>query len=104
MGRPITVSVPHKLGKSEARRRIEEGFSSIQRNQSAGLGGLLSVHERWEGDRLYFDAGGLGQKVSGRLDVLTDSVELQIEVPEMLALIADRILATLRTGTQKLLE
>ena len=103
MGRPISVSIPHQLGTNEARRRIQEGFSSIQGNKRS-LGGLFSVQERWEGDRLNFDAGGLGQKLCGRLHVLPDSVQIEIDVPKMLAAIAERILATLKTGTKKLLE
>ena len=104
MGRPISVSIPHTLGQDEARRRIIEGFSSIQRNKTPGLASLISIRERWEGDRMHFDAGGLGQRVSGRLDILPDSVQIQLDVPDVLAMLADRILAALEAGTQKLLE
>ena len=104
MGRPISVTIPHRLGKDEARRRIQEGFSSIQHNMTAGWGAMISVEERWEDDRLHFGAGGLGQKVSGQLDVLAASVQIEIEVPDLLTAVANRILATLKTGTQKLLD
>jgi hypothetical protein len=104
MGRPISVVIPHKLGKNEARRRIQEGFILIQRNMTAGWGAMISVDERWEGDRLHFGAGGLGQKINGRLDVLAESVQIEIEVPELLVAIANRILATVKAGTQKLLD
>jgi hypothetical protein len=104
MGRPISVVIPHKLGKTEARRRIQIGFNSIQRNMTAGWGAMISVDERWEGDRLHFGAGGLGQKISGQLDVLEESVQIEIEAPELLAAIANRILATVKAGTRKLLD
>jgi hypothetical protein len=104
MAKLIQVSIPHTLGQSEARRRIAEGFGSIQGNKTAGLGSLLSIQDRWEADRLHFDIGGLGQTVRGRLDVLPKSVEIEIEVPALLGMLADRICAVLRTGTQKLLE
>jgi hypothetical protein len=104
MGKPITVSIPHALGMIEARRRIAQGFSGIQTNSSLVLGSFLSMEQRWEGDSLHFDAVGLGQKLSGRLDIRPNSVELLIDLPEIIALLADRFVAALKTGTQKLLE
>lgn len=104
MARPVTVNIPHSLGKDEARRRIEEGFGRLQSQIAGGLVGMLSFNNRWEGDRLHFEGGGLGQKISGRLDVRADSVEIQLDLPEMLAAIADRISAALTKEGQKLLE
>ena len=104
MGRPITVSVPHNLGKIEARRRLVEGFTAIQSNMRLGVGSILAIQERWEGDTLHVEASGLGQKVSGQLEVLADSVQIHIEAPDVLAVIANRVLAALKAGTQKLLE
>lgn len=75
------------------------------RNQmTGGLGMMLSMQERWEGDRLHFEGGGLGQKLSGRLDVLADSVRVELDLPEFLAAIADKIAGRLRIEGQKLLE
>jgi len=104
MGKPIVVTIPHVLTQIEARRRIAEGFENIRRNKTGSLGMLLSVQDRWDGDRLHFDVGGLGQQVSGQLDVLPNSVEIEVEVPGMLGVIADRLLTALRTQTQKFLE
>jgi hypothetical protein len=69
-----------------------------------GVGSLLAMEERWEGDRLNIEARGLGQKVSGHLHVLADSVQIRIEAPDFLAMLANRVLAALKAGTQKLLE
>jgi hypothetical protein len=104
MEKPVSVSIPHALGKEEARRRIAEGFASMQRRLPDGLIGGLSFRERWEGDRLHFEGGALGQKICGRLDVLADSVQIQVDLPEMLAAIADRIVARLKQETRKFLE
>jgi len=104
MARPITVNIPHSLGKDEARRRIEQGFGRLQQQMSGGFAGMIKFTERWEGDRLVFEGGGLGQKVTGRLDVLADSVRVEVDLPEMLAAIADRIVGALQKEGQKLLE
>jgi hypothetical protein len=104
MARPVSVSIPHALGKDEARRRIEQGFGRMRQQMAGGMGAMLSFQERWEGDRLHFEGGGLGQKMTGRLDVKPDSVDIELDLPEILAAIADRIAGKLRSEGQKLLE
>ena len=107
MARPVSVSIPHSLGKDEARRRIEEGFGKMRQQMASGLGpmgSMLSFQDRWEGDRLTFEGGAMGQKITGRLDVRADSVEIQLDLPDMLAAIADKIMGTLKSEGQKLLE
>jgi hypothetical protein len=103
MGKTVTVNIPHALGKEEARRRIADGFASMQRRMPYGLIGAFSFRERWEGDRLHFEGGALGQNICGRLDFLADSVQIQVDLPVILAAIANRIVAKLKQETQKLL-
>jgi hypothetical protein len=104
MARPMTASIPHKLGKEEAHRRIASGFADLQRQLTGGMLGMFSVQERWEGDRLHFEGGGLGQKITGRLDVLADSVQVEVDLPEILAAIADRVMGKFKQEAHKLLE
>jgi putative polyhydroxyalkanoic acid system protein len=103
MPAPITVNLPHQLGKEEARRRIAEGLGKLRSQMTGGLLGLVSFQERWESDRLHFEGGGLGQKITGRIDVLPDSVQIQLDLPPLLATIADRITGKLQNEGQKLL-
>jgi putative polyhydroxyalkanoate system protein len=103
MPRPISINIPHSLGKDEAKRRIDESFGNLQAQMSGGLG-LMSFNRQWEGDRLSFSGGGLGQKITGRLDILPDAVQVQVDLPELLAAIADRITGRLQQETKKLLE
>jgi hypothetical protein len=121
MSRPVTVNIPHNLGKEEAKRRIAQGFGDFQQNHVAGLsgaekggrsGGLLgaalrstmSFSQSWNGDRLEFAGGGLGQKVTGRIDCLENSVVMQLDLPEMLAALADRFTGQLQHEGAKMLE
>ena len=41
MSKAITVSIPHALGRAEARRRIDEGFGDFSRHLGGGAGALL---------------------------------------------------------------
>jgi putative polyhydroxyalkanoate system protein len=104
MARPVSVNIPHSLGKDEARRRIEEGFGRMRQQMTGGMGAMLAMQERWEGDRLHFEGGALGQKVSGRLDVLPDAVRIELDLPEILAALADKIAGRVKSEGQKLLE
>ena len=71
---------------------------------TSGIGAMMSFQERWEGDRLHFEGGGLGQKMTGRLDIRDDAVDIQLDLPEILAAIAEKIASRLKTEGQKLLE
>jgi putative polyhydroxyalkanoate system protein len=104
MSRPVAVNIPHSLGKDEARRRIEDGFGRMRQQMVGGMGAMLAFQERWEGDRLHFEASGLGQKMTGRLDVMADSVQVQLDLPEILAALAEKISGRLKQEGQKLLE
>lgn len=104
MGRPIRVTLPHSLGQAEARRRIEQRFASIQGQLAGGLPPGLKLEQSWSGDLLQLEGGALGQTFRGRIDVLPDAVAIEVDLPEFLAMIGERVLGTLKRETQKLLE
>lgn len=100
MSTPITVRIPHELGRAEARRRIESGFGNLVR-QMPGAGGTCS--QSWDGDRLSFRVAAVGQSISGVVDVLDAAVELQIELPGVLGMIANRVKGRLANTARLLL-
>jgi hypothetical protein len=85
MATPITISIPHQLGRAEARRRIESGFAKLLQ-QLPGSGANSS--ERWDGDRLTFGAAVMGQRIGGVIDVLDTAVTVEIELPGVLGMLA----------------
>jgi hypothetical protein len=100
MATPITVSIPHQLGRAEARRRIDGGFSNIV--QLLPVRGAVSS-QRWEDDRLTFAVPVLGQMVSGVIDVLDNEVRMQIDVPGVVGMIAGGLRDRLQKAGQLLL-
>jgi len=102
MTTPITITIPHNLGKAEARARISEGFGSLQ-GQIAGAG-LANMSQAWDGDRLSFGATALGQRVSGRLDVGEREIRIEVDLPAFLVGMAGRIAGRLRKQGTLLLE
>jgi hypothetical protein len=101
MATPITVNIPHQLGRTEARRRIENGFAQITRLLPGAAGGKCT--ERWEGDRLVFGVTTLGQTVAGVVTVLDAVVTMEIELPGVLGLIAGGLKDRLQNAGQLLL-
>ena len=85
MSTPITVSLPHQLGRAEARRRIENGFAKIVEVLPGGAG---KCHQRWDGDKLVFSVTAVGQTVSGVIEILETAVTMEIELPGVLGLLA----------------
>lgn len=79
---PITINLPHRHGRVDARRRIEAGFAKLVNSLPGGAGGYS---ERWEGDRLVFSATAMGQTVAGVIDVLDTVVKMEIGVLGLLA-------------------
>ncbi len=101
MAKPLVINIPHELGRDEAKRRLERGFGQI-REQIGGK--ALAFEERWEGGSLHFSAGAFGQKVTGRADVLEESVRLELDLPWVLAAIAEKLQHRVKQAGTLLLE
>jgi hypothetical protein len=101
MSKPVVVNIPHDLGRAEAKRRLQDGFGRI-REQIGGK--AIAFQESWEGDRLNFTAGAFGQRVTGRADVLEESVRIEVDLPWILATIAEKMQGRIRKAGTLLLE
>jgi hypothetical protein len=87
MTKPLIVSIPHALGKAEATRRLQAGVSQLKTQFSAQI---ASFDEEWANDRMSFRVGLMGQKVSGQLEVLDDAVRVELQLPWILAMVAEK--------------
>ncbi len=100
MSQPIVVSIPHRLGKDEALRRLKPGLSG-----AAATFPVLKVDEElWSGDRLTFRVRALGQAASGTVDVAEDHVRLEVTLPWLLQKFAEVAQAAIRARGKLLLE
>jgi hypothetical protein len=101
MSKPLVVSIPHRLGKDEAVRRLKSGLGNAQSN----FGHLFAVQEEtWTGDHLQFRVSALGQVASGSIDVADDHVNLEVFLPWLLAKIAETIQPLIRREGTLMLE
>jgi Putative polyhydroxyalkanoic acid system protein (PHA_gran_rgn) len=101
MSKSVVVSIPHRLGREEAARRIKSGFATMRANYSA----FVTIHdESWEGDRLAFNVSALGQNAPGMLDVADDHVRVEVTLPWLLAVVAEKVTPAIRKETTLMLE
>jgi hypothetical protein len=101
MSKPLVVSIPHRLGREEAARRIKSGLATARANYSA----FLHIHEdTWIGDRLIFNISALGQNAAGLIDFADDHVRLEVTLPWLLAKLAEKLTPAIRKEGTLMLE
>lgn len=98
MAKPLIVDIPHDLGREEARRRIKTGVE--QGKGMLAKSGVALDRLAWTGDRLDFGLSALAQKVEGAIDVGPESVRVEVKLPFLLAIFAEKIQKSLgKEGT-----
>ena len=85
MSAPLIVSIPHRLGREEATRRLKTGLTRA----ASSIPVLKVDEERWEENRMVFRIRALGQAASGHLDVADDHVQLEVTLPWLLQRFAE---------------
>lgn len=98
---PLVVSVPHRLSRWEALRRVKSGLESIKAN----YGFLFAMQEEtWTGYHLNFRVSVLGQAVYGSIDVREHFVSLRAFLPWLLAGLAEAAVPAIRKKGASILE
>jgi hypothetical protein len=99
MSAPLIVSIPHRLGREEATRRLKSGLTRA----ASSIPVLQVDEERWEDNRMIFRVRALGQAASGHLDVADDHVRLEVVLPWLLQRFAEAAQVAIRNRGQLLL-
>ena len=101
MTTPLVVSIPHRLGREEAVRRLKNGLGRARTD----FGHLMTIEEEnWTGDRVAFRLRALGQAAAGVIDVQEDHLRLEVSLPWLLAKISERLIPVIRKEGTLLLE
>jgi hypothetical protein len=99
MSAPLVVSIPHRLGREEATRRLKAGLTRA----ASSIPVLKVDEERWEEDRMVFCVRALGQAASGHLDVADDHVRVEVTLPWLLQRFAEVAQVAIRNRANLLL-
>jgi hypothetical protein len=101
MTTPLTITIPHQLGKQEATSRIKAGLSGARSN----LAQLLAIEDEvWNGDCVEFRMHLLGQTANGKIETFDDHVRFEVTLPWLLAKLAETIAPAIRKQGTLLLE
>ena len=86
--KPVVVTIPHQMTRQQVKDRLNDGLGQIRGQLMAFV---TSIEDSWNGDRLDFRIVALAQTITGRIDVLDDSVRVEVDLPWMLAMLANRV-------------
>jgi hypothetical protein len=102
MTKPITITIPHQLGRAEAHRRIESGFADI--GKTLGPQAAKALKTRWRDDHMEFQVAAMGQSVAGHVDVQDEAVAMEVVLPNVFAAMAGAVKDRLQREGQLMLE
>jgi putative polyhydroxyalkanoate system protein len=100
MTKTITVSVPHRTTRAEAKQRVMQGVAGHKQRFAS----MAQVTDTWTDDRMEFKATAMGQNITGRVDVTDDAVVVNVDLPMFLAMLAGKIKGEIETEGRKMLE
>jgi putative polyhydroxyalkanoate system protein len=100
MSQAIDISLPHELGRAEAKRRIEAKIGRLQHYLPAGSATTSS----WAGDRLDLKIQLLGQAVDAWVEVEERQLRCHVDLPMLLGMFAGTIESAIARKGPELLE
>ncbi len=101
MGQTVSVDVPHKLGAEESERRVRVGIEALQQKYAQHLSAL---HITWSEAHADFAITVMGHSLTGALEFLADRVRVSMELPWVLALIAEKAKGMIARHTDEMLQ
>jgi len=100
MSKSIVVTVPHTLGKDEARRRVA---SEIEQLKNAYVDKFAHTEVNWVDDAVDIRVVALAQEAKAHILVAEDSVRIEVLLPWILASLAARVESQLTTTARETL-
>ena len=101
MVKPVMVTIAHGSSKEAVKAKLGASLDDIR----ARLGPLVgSIEQQWVGDALTFRLAALGQPVTGRIDVGSRVVRIEVLLPGLLGYLGDRIAGRVQREGATLLD
>jgi putative polyhydroxyalkanoate system protein len=97
----ISVTIPHSLGRDEARDRLRKGVTQVKTQYAAQI---AKLEENWSDYRMDFRLTAMGQSLGGRVNIEAEAVRVDIDLPWLLAMLADKIKGQVEQRGRILLE
>jgi putative polyhydroxyalkanoate system protein len=101
MKKSVIVTLPHEHTKVEAIKRIREGLEKMKPQLAPYTS---SLKEEWRGDEVHFHVVAMMPAQRGRIHVMDESVRVEVDLPWILAAIAEVVRGQIqKRGSQILL-
>jgi hypothetical protein len=101
MSKSIVVTVPHNLGAQAAKKRIAEGVERLRRDY---VEKLAHSEIAWTGDKADLKVVAFSQTVTAQLDVQSDLVRIEVQLPWFLAALSDKLQNVLSNSAKESLQ
>ncbi len=100
MGQIVSVDVKHGLGAEEAKRRVKAGIEEMK----AKYGEQLSFAQvEWNDMHADLVISAMGHSLKGAFDFLPDCVRVSLELPWILAIVAEKAKSLIAHKTEDML-
>ncbi|MBC2669950.1 polyhydroxyalkanoic acid system family protein [Novosphingobium piscinae] len=97
----MQITIPHSLGRDEARRRIEQGLPKL----AAHIPGGGSLESEWTGpDTLQLTIGAMGQTIPVTLAIEDAAVTGELTIPAFLKMMSGQIAEFVKVSAGKMLD
>ena len=94
MASPVTIDIPHRLGRAEAIRRMHARIGELPDHIP---GGVAAMDVAWPAeDRMTLGITVLGQSVSATIDVGETVIRVSLLLPPLLAMMSGKIAEIVR--------
>ena len=101
MGQTVSVDVPHKLGAEKSERRVRAGIEALQKKYAEHLS---ASDITWSDAHADFAITAMGHSLTGAMEFLPDRVRVSMELPWVLALIAEKAKGMIARHTDEMLQ
>jgi hypothetical protein len=101
MSNSIVITLPHRLGAEEAKRRIAGGIELLRRDY---IDKLAYSEVNWNGDTANLRVVAFGQTATAQLYVMSDAVRIEVQLPWILAALTGKIQGVLKTNAEESLR
>ncbi len=101
MSNSIVITLPHRLGAEEAKRRIAGGIELLRRNY---LDKLTYSETNWNGDTANLRVVAFGQTATAQVFVMNDALRVEVQLPWILSALTGKIQGVLKTNAEESLR
>jgi hypothetical protein len=101
MPNSIVITLPHRLGAEEAKRRIAAGIELLRRDY---IDKLAHSEVNWNGDTANLRVVAFGQTATAQVYVMSDALRIEVQLPLIFAALTRKIQGVLKSKAEESLR